>query len=215
MKLSLRNEISFLTKIKNFGCRKFVSKCIKELNEACRASRNLQCILLIFSHLYFADQDWPRRGVLRGSKHEVFITYSSHCSVPQALVCSLCDLFHQDMYISSNWAHATSGINRTFDQTINIPLVRKLPSFSFPLQISPIANSLHGLHQISFRTTLYKPASSWKLECITVPQKKCYRVMLSANSNRFHQKSGCAVFLSCEYFITWPRNKVDKYGFAG
>ena len=126
MKLSLWNEISFLTKIKNFGCRKFVSKCIKELNEACRASRNLQCILLIFSHLYFADQDWPRRGVLRGSKHEVFITYSSHCSVPQALVCSLCDLFHQDMYISSNWAHATSGINRTFDQTINIPLVRKL-----------------------------------------------------------------------------------------
>ena len=36
--------------------------------------------------------------------------------------------------------------------------------------------------------------------------EKCSHLMLSAYSNRFHQKSGCAVFLLCEYFITWPRN---------
>ena len=211
----------FLTKIKNFGCPKFVSKCIKELNLRLWSMPCFKESSVYPFNFFTPVFRWSRlTSPLCTSRfkawglHYIFKSLFSTSGFGLLSV-SVWSVSLRHVHISSNWAHATSGINRTFDQTINIPLVRKLPSFSFPLQISPIANSLHGLHQISFRTTLYKPASSWKLECITVPQKKCYRVMLSANSNRFHQKSGCAVFLSCEYFITWPRNKVDKYGFAG
>ena len=67
--------------------------------------------------------------------------------------------------------------------------------FLFPSPCRSLQSQIRYTVSIKFRSGQHCTSFVLKNRVHYSNTEKCYRVMLSANSNRFHRKSGCAVFL--------------------